>query len=72
METRITATELARSLPDVLGRVRYKDERFVIVRNGEPVATLVPAGPTAPPIRITLRELAAFMRDNPMPEGLAE
>ena len=72
METRITATELARSLSDVLNRVRYKEERFVIVRNGEPVATLAPAGPTAPPAGMTLRELVAFMRDNPMPEGFAD
>ena len=72
METQITATELARSLSDVLNRVRYKEESFVIVRNGEPVATLAPAGSTAPPIGMTLRELAAFVRDNPMPEGLAD
>ena len=72
MDTRITATELARSLSDVLNRVRYKEERFVIVRNGEPVATLAPASPTSPPKGMTLRELAVFMRDNPMPEGLAD
>ena len=72
METQITATELARSLSDVLNRVRYKGERFVIVRNGEPVATLAPAGPTSPSKGFTLRELAALLKDNPMPEGLAD
>ena len=72
METRITATELARSLSDVLNRVRYKEERFVIVRNGEPVATLAPAGPTTPTVGMTLRELVALLKDNPMPEGLAD
>ena len=35
METRITPTELARSLSDVLNRVRYRGERFRIERNGE-------------------------------------
>ena len=41
-ETRITATELARNLSDILNRVRYKGERFRIERNGETVAVLEP------------------------------
>jgi antitoxin (DNA-binding transcriptional repressor) of toxin-antitoxin stability system len=45
METTITATELARSLSDVLNRVRYRNERFVIQRNGEIIATLTPPAP---------------------------
>ncbi|MBI2015723.1 MAG: type II toxin-antitoxin system Phd/YefM family antitoxin [Candidatus Rokubacteria bacterium] len=48
METRISATELARRLGDVIGRVRYRHESFVVVRNGEPVARLIPVM-TAPP-----------------------
>ncbi|MGH7569697.1 MAG: type II toxin-antitoxin system Phd/YefM family antitoxin [Gemmatimonadales bacterium] len=42
MEHRITATELARKLGDVLGRVRYRGDSFVVERNGDPVARLVP------------------------------
>ena len=42
METRISATELARNLGDVLGRVRYRRDVFVIERNGEAVARLTP------------------------------
>jgi prevent-host-death family protein len=45
MEKTITATELARSLSDVLNRVHYRNERFIIQRNGESIAALVPAGP---------------------------
>jgi antitoxin (DNA-binding transcriptional repressor) of toxin-antitoxin stability system len=33
---------LARKLGDVLGRVRYRGESFVIERNGAPVARLGP------------------------------
>jgi len=33
---------LARRLGDVIGRVRYRRESFVVVRNGDPVARLVP------------------------------
>ena len=73
METRITATELARSLSDVLSRVRYMEESFVIVRNGEPVAVLTPADSSGPPEGMTLRELAASMRGIPMPgDGFAD
>jgi antitoxin (DNA-binding transcriptional repressor) of toxin-antitoxin stability system len=46
MEFRIGATELARKLGDVLGRVRFRRDTFVIERNGEPVARLSP-WPTA-------------------------
>jgi prevent-host-death family protein len=42
VEGRVSATELARRLGDILGRVRYRRESFVIERNGDPVARLVP------------------------------
>ncbi|HEY7031287.1 MAG TPA: hypothetical protein VH482_08180 [Thermomicrobiales bacterium] len=45
METTITATELARSLTDILDRVREHNERFVVQRNGEPIATIAPPEP---------------------------
>jgi antitoxin (DNA-binding transcriptional repressor) of toxin-antitoxin stability system len=44
MENVISATALARRLGDVLGRIRYRGESFVIERNGVAVARLVPAG----------------------------
>jgi antitoxin (DNA-binding transcriptional repressor) of toxin-antitoxin stability system len=44
MKKVISATALARRLGDVLGRIRYRGESFVIERNGVPVARLVPAG----------------------------
>ena len=52
METTITATELSRSLSDILSRVRYKGETFIVERNGVPVATLAPPVPAK---RMTLR-----------------
>lgn len=42
MELRIGATELARKLGEVLGKVRFRRDSFVIERNGEPVARLTP------------------------------
>ena len=70
METKITATELARSLSDVLSRVLYRGERFLIERNGEPVATLVPTGPVP---GITMGELFEVLRAvPPVDEGFAD
>jgi prevent-host-death family protein len=40
MVTKITATELARNLSDILNRAQYKGERFVVERNGEDVVVL--------------------------------
>lgn len=42
MEKRITATDLARRLGDILGRIRYQGESFTVERNGRPVARLTP------------------------------
>lgn len=44
MDFRISATELARQLGDILGRVRYRGESFVVERHSAPIARLVPAG----------------------------
>lgn len=43
MEIRITATELARKAGEILGKVRFRRDVFIIERNGEPVARLVPS-----------------------------
>ncbi len=42
MEHRISATELARRVGDVLGRIRYRGDSFLVERNGELVARVVP------------------------------
>jgi prevent-host-death family protein len=65
METKITATELARGLSDVLNRVRYKGERFVIERNGEAVAVLEPLDGSK---AVTFRELAERLKSVPRPD----
>jgi antitoxin (DNA-binding transcriptional repressor) of toxin-antitoxin stability system len=42
MEKRISATELARQLGDILGRIRYQGESYTVERNGRAVARLTP------------------------------
>jgi antitoxin (DNA-binding transcriptional repressor) of toxin-antitoxin stability system len=40
--TRITITEFARNLADIVNRVVYRGERFSVERGGRPVVDLVP------------------------------
>jgi prevent-host-death family protein len=42
MEYHISATDLARRAGEVLGRVRYRGDSFVVDRNGDPVALITP------------------------------
>jgi hypothetical protein len=71
-ETPITATVLARSLSEILNRVKYGGERFLIRRGGKVVGSLGPAGAGKRPA-ITLRSLAHRMRGNELPgDGFAD
>ncbi len=70
MESTISATELARKLGDVLGRIRYRGESFVVERNGEPVARLGPlAAGTA---GSAIEGLRAWREASPSDPGLAD
>lgn len=41
-KTRITVTEVARNFADCVNRVHYQNVTFVLLKNGEPFARLVP------------------------------
>ncbi len=74
MEHRISATELARRLGDILGRIRYRSESFIVERNGRPVARI---GPVEGARRTTVREateawMAAGPRDPTLGEDLEQ
>jgi len=62
---RISATELARNLGDVLGRLRYRGDSFIVERNGTPIAQLLPL----PEGRLaTLRDAASAWESAGVPE----
>jgi antitoxin (DNA-binding transcriptional repressor) of toxin-antitoxin stability system len=69
--TTITATDLARRLSEVLSRVKYGRESFVVVRNGQLVATIEPASPAAAP-GITIDEFVRRVGHLTVPDGLGE
>lgn len=60
MEHRISATDLARNLGDVLARVRYRNDSYVVERNGDAVARVVPLVGSTP---TTVREAFAAWRE---------
>jgi prevent-host-death family protein len=59
--TRISATEAARSFADVVNRVRYRGEEFIVEKAGEPVCRIGPAGPG----NCTLADLAQLLARAP-------
>lgn len=65
METTISVAELERGLADVLDRVRDRGERFAVERDGQRVATIVPAA--AKPA-MTWAGFVAHLRDAPRPD----
>ena len=65
MSQRVTATEAARRFSDLLNRVRYAGESFVIVRGGEEIGQLVPAQPSCP---LSLRGLLDILASEGPPD----
>ena len=59
-ETSISVTEAARNFADCVNRVRYQNVSFVLLKNGIPVARLVPEGKkgcTGPELAAALRKM---------------
>lgn len=65
MSHRVTATEAARQFSELLNRVRYEEETFVITRGGEEVGQLSPATPERP---MTLRGLFDILNRETSPD----
>jgi prevent-host-death family protein len=58
-KTSISVTEAARNFADCVNRVRYQNMSFVLLKNGSPVARLVPAEEKV----CTGRDLAEALRE---------
>ncbi len=69
MATRITSTELDRGLADILNRVAYRGETFIIERGGRELARLEPVGPK---LGVTFEEIAERLRGLKIPEGFGD
>ena len=64
MKSRISATEAARSFSELMNRVRYRGESFVVERGGKPICEILPARPP----KFSGAELASLLRSLPMPD----
>lgn len=62
-KTAITVTEAARNFAHCLNRVRYQYMSFVLMKNGQPLARLVPEREKV----CTGGELAAILADTELP-----
>ena len=64
MKTHISATHAARTFSDLINRVRYRGEEFIVERGGEPVCQIIPAHPV---VR-TVADLVQLLRTIPKPD----
>ena len=64
MKSHISATKAARSFSDLMNRVRYRGESFVVERGGQPICEIIPAKPP----QFTGAELAKLLRSLPKPD----
>jgi antitoxin (DNA-binding transcriptional repressor) of toxin-antitoxin stability system len=64
MKTRISATQAARTFSDLINRVRYRGEEFIVERGGELVCQIIPARPV---VR-TVADLVQLLRTAPQPD----
>lgn len=72
MATRIAATRLARGLGDVLGRIRFRGESFLIERNGVLIARIGPVTHGKPPrLREVVEAWASVEADPQFAQDLA-
>ncbi len=58
---RVSATEAARNFSEILNRVRYRGERFLIERGGVTIGELRPAAP----VSFTGKDFQSLMRSLP-------
>ncbi len=58
---KVSATEAARSFSEILNRIRYRGEMFVVTRGGRPVCELRPVSTT----RFTGADLVTLFRSLP-------
>ncbi len=64
MKSRISATEAVRSFSELMNRVRYRGESFIVERGGKPICEILPARPP----RFSGADLAKLLRSLPKPD----
>ena len=65
MKSRISATEAVRSFSELMNRVRYRGESFLVERGGKAICEIHPAGPA----KFSGAEFANLLRSLPKPDA---
>ncbi|MBI2355203.1 MAG: type II toxin-antitoxin system Phd/YefM family antitoxin [Deltaproteobacteria bacterium] len=63
MQTAISSTEAVRNFSELLNNIKYRGDRYTVIRGGKPAASLVPVEPAR--IVATLADLRKIMRALP-------
>ena len=63
MQTAISSTEAVRNFSELLNNIKYRGDRYTVIRGGKPAASLVPCEPSR--IDATLADLRTIMRTLP-------
>ena len=45
MQTAISSTEAVRNFSELLNNIKYRGDRYTVIRGGKPAASLVPVEP---------------------------
>jgi antitoxin (DNA-binding transcriptional repressor) of toxin-antitoxin stability system len=61
MKSRISATAAARSFSELMNRLRYRGESFIVERGGKPICEILPAAPA----KFSGSDLANLLRSLP-------
>jgi antitoxin (DNA-binding transcriptional repressor) of toxin-antitoxin stability system len=64
MRSRISATVAARSFSELMNRVRYRGESFIVERGGKPICEILPASPP----KFSGAQLVDLLRSLPKPD----
>jgi antitoxin (DNA-binding transcriptional repressor) of toxin-antitoxin stability system len=65
MKSHISATDAVRSFSELMNRVRYRGESFIVERGGKPICEILPARPP----QFSGGELAKLLRSLPKPDS---
>ena len=63
MEKHITATQAVREFSELLNKIKFKGDRYIIERSGKPVAQMEPVKEVKK--AITLKELKSLLKELP-------
>ncbi|HUY27235.1 MAG TPA: hypothetical protein VMV27_07410 [Candidatus Binataceae bacterium] len=64
MKSRISAIKAARGFSELMNRVRYRGESFIVERGGKPICEILPATPA----KFSGAELAGLLQSLPKPD----